>query len=133
MLKSLTSAEGPLKALTQSIPHLYEIVSAVLLVLQLEGEEVEVDVLAVGRLDDPVAVLLVVVVDVAELGVREDVAGRLGGSQVAAADRQVLRHEPLPLDGGVRLEHHQHGVVGGNEGVGVLGAAEPAQDLDIRD
>ena len=38
------------------------------------------DVLAVGRLDDPVAVLLVVVVDVPELGMGEDVGGGEGGS-----------------------------------------------------
>ena len=75
--------------------HLNEVVATVLLVLQLEVVEGELDVVACWRLDDPVAVLLVVVVDVPELGVREEAGGGGGGSEVTTADRHVLRHEPL--------------------------------------
>ena len=75
--------------------HLNEVVAAVLLILQLEVVEAEMDVVPGRGLNDPVAVLLVVVVDVAELGVREDVGGGGGGCEVASTHRHVFRHEAL--------------------------------------
>ena len=79
------------------LPHLNEVVTAVLFVLQFEVDEVEVDVFTLGGLQDPVTILLVVVVNVSELGVGEELSGRVLGGQVAAAHREVLSHEALEL------------------------------------
>ena len=75
--------------------HLNEVVAAVLFVLKLKVDKAQVDVLALSGLDDPVAVLLVVVVHVPELGVGEELGGRVLGGQVAPTHGQVLRHEAL--------------------------------------
>ena len=55
--------------------HLNEVVATVLFVLELEVDKVQVDILTLGGLNDPVAVLLVVIVHVPELGVREELGG----------------------------------------------------------
>ena len=57
--------------------HLNEVVATVLFVLKLKVDEVKVDVLALGGLNNPVTVLLVVVVHVPELGVGEELGGRV--------------------------------------------------------
>ena len=60
----------------EAVEDLDVVVAAVLLVFHLEGEEVEEDVFALRSLDNPVTVLLVVVVGVPVFGVAENLFHR---------------------------------------------------------
>ena len=91
--------------------HLYKIVTTVLLVLKLEVVEAKVDVAARRGLDYPVAVLLVVVVHIPELGVGEQLGWGDRGREMATTHSHMLSHESLINSQSSQSHCHSNGII----------------------